>query len=100
MSDPNRNINLDNCGCCATDKLQHPAHANRPGRDALEYRLATHAGFLHRMQAGLTKNQLPNEPGIKELRPLAKLTTRSVDDPAVALMDAFARSVVQVDRHA
>jgi predicted phage baseplate assembly protein len=50
---------------------------NPPGRSALAYRSGTHGTVLRRMLAAL-----PNE--------LGELTVRTSDDPAVALLDAWA----------
>jgi WD40 repeat protein len=90
-------------GCCETPPLAYPAHFNRPGLGALAYRLATHSGFLERMLARLTRDQLPDEavapPGQPPLpegelkrkrRPLAALSTREPSDPSIALLDAWA----------
>lgn len=91
MSETGPDKNLNDCGCCDRGDLRSPTHANRPGRDALDYRLGTHAAFLRRMLDNLSRDQLrSDEPGVKDPRPLAKLTTRGPDDPAVALMDAWA----------
>jgi len=94
-------------GCCETPQLAHSAHYNRPALSALAYRLAAHRGFLERMIAQLTRDQLPeeavltpkeqepeNRPAESEVtrrrRPLAALTTRDPTDPSIALMDAWA----------
>lgn len=69
---------LDSCGCCQPAPGL-TAVANRPGLSALAYRIGTHADFLRRMTANL------------HLQPaLERLTTRSADDPAIALLDAWA----------
>ena len=55
----------------------------------LSYRVGTHGGFLHRMLARIplaTVEWVPGQPS----RPLANLTTRLPDDPAIALLDAWA----------
>ncbi|HEY3057556.1 MAG TPA: putative baseplate assembly protein [Chloroflexota bacterium] len=51
---------------------------NRPGLQALAYRVGTHATFVERM---LRRLATPS---------LARLTTRSSNDPAIALLDAWA----------
>ena len=81
---------LTDCGCCELPDIGHAGHFNRPGLDALAYRLATHSGFLERMLARLTRDQLPDNSGLDDLRPLAKLTTRDTTDPTIALLDAWA----------
>ncbi|HWQ69277.1 MAG TPA: putative baseplate assembly protein [Patescibacteria group bacterium] len=55
--------------------------ANRPGLPALSYRIGTHATFLESMKARLSSSEYPQ---------LAALTTRETDDPAIALLDAWA----------
>jgi len=55
--------------------------ANRPGLPALSYRIGTHATFLETMKARLSSSEFPA---------LAKLTSREADDPAIALLDAWA----------
>jgi predicted phage baseplate assembly protein len=69
--------------------------ANRPGLDALAYRVGTHSTFLETMKACLTDLHLevPREEGSQETRtiyPLRNLTTRDADDPAIALLDGWA----------
>ena len=55
-----------------------PDHYNRPGLRALVYRADTHATFLRRMFSRISGG------------PLGLLKTRSDDDPAIALLDAWA----------
>jgi hypothetical protein len=57
------------------------AIANRPGLQALAYRVGTHATFLETMKAMVSTQGYPN---------LAPLRTRDAADPAIALMDAWA----------
>ncbi|HYW47852.1 MAG TPA: putative baseplate assembly protein [Bryobacteraceae bacterium] len=80
--------NLNSCGCCeglpplATEQ-------NDPGLSAIAYRLATYATFLRRMLSQIqSPNSLAAPPDIPWV--LSALATRSSDDPAVALMDAWA----------
>jgi predicted phage baseplate assembly protein len=68
----------------ATDSLL-PEHYNRPGLPAIAYRAGTHPTFLRRMFDRLLTQTL--EAGS---RPLARLKTREPDDPAIALLDAWA----------
>ena len=79
---------LDPCGCCETSSPEPTLH-NRPGLPTLAYRIGTHGAFLRRMQARLPSMRLPDGPHAGQ-RPLANLTTRAVDDPAMALLDASA----------
>jgi uncharacterized phage protein gp47/JayE len=70
------------CGCCEGVATVTPMPtANRPGLDALSYRVGTHATFLETMEARLSS------AGFPELR---GLTTRSADDPSIAVLDAWA----------
>lgn len=84
---------LNDCGCCEDVALRYPGIANSPGRSAIDYRVATHSGFLRRMLATLTRDQLTGESTNEKRRPLQKLTTRSTDDPAIALFDAWATTM-------
>ena len=78
---------LDVCGCCDAD-VPRPELYNRPGLPALAYRIATHSSALRRMLAALPAQSAA--PDDNSARPLAALTTRSGDDPAIALLDAWA----------
>ena len=70
------------CGCCeGVESLTPLPTANRPGLSALSYRIGTHAAFLESMKARLSSSEYPQ---------LAALTTRDTDDPAIALLDAWA----------
>jgi hypothetical protein len=55
------------------------SHANPPGQPAIRYRLGTQAGFFREMLS-----RIRNESS------LAPLTIRTPDDPAIALLDAWA----------
>ncbi|MGW5472341.1 putative baseplate assembly protein [Streptomyces chartreusis] len=52
---------------------------NPPGRPALDYRVGTHSTFLDTMRAALSRDPR-----------LAGLHTRTADDPALAMLDAWA----------
>src|SRR5260370_824960 len=85
------------CGCCeGAERLTPGATANRPGLNALAYRVGTHATFLETMKARLAGFYLevPDEfePEKKPTRiyPLNDLATREGDDPAISLLDAWA----------
>lgn len=70
------------CGCCeGIERLTPIAIANRPGLDALVYRVGTHASFLETMLARLSASDFPELRG---------LTIRTADDPSIALLDAWA----------
>ncbi len=84
------------CGCCEGIRALTPAPtANRPGLEALVYRVGTHGSFLATMLARLSTLYIEvaaagDDEAAARLRPLAELTTRSTDDPAIALLDAWA----------
>ena len=68
------------CGCGATAGTPLSL-TNRPGLNSLAYRVGTYADFRATMQADLSDAALPA---------LAGLRTREQDDPAMALLDAWA----------
>jgi hypothetical protein len=73
---------IEACGCCEGIEIVTPQPtANRPGLNALSYRVGTHATFLETMLARLSSSDYPK---------LADLTTREADDPAIAFLDAWA----------
>jgi hypothetical protein len=79
---------LNTCGCCEGLPALSPEQ-NDPGLSAISYRLATYAIFLRRMRSQIQSPEtLANPPQIPWV--LSALATRSPDDPAIALMDAWA----------
>ena len=81
------------------EKLTPMTTVNRPGLDALAYRVGTHATFLETMKARLSGFwlEVPREesgpdgrPRVDRIYPLRGLTTRDGHDPAIALLDAWA----------
>lgn len=80
-------IKLDTCGCCEGIKPRPPRY-NTPGKPALNYRLDTHTHFLRRMMALLHIQSIPDGVNAGS-RPLSALTTRSGDDPSIAVLDAW-----------
>ena len=79
---------MDNCACC-DPSVPAPAIENPPGLPWLSYRIGTHGAFLRRMLAHLPHEGVEDAPN--EIRyPLARLATRAPDDPAIALLDAWA----------
>lgn len=88
----------ETCGCCkGIERLTPVTRLNRPGLDALGYRVGTHASFLETMKARLSNLELPPElfeagaiPTPQQARPLLNLTTRVSSDPSIALLDAWA----------
>lgn len=81
-------IKLNECGCCEGEAPLAPLY-NRPALPALSYRIATFATFLKRMSGKIGLYVLPDGPNAGT-RPLEDLSTRSPDDPAMALLDAAA----------
>jgi len=72
----------ETCGCCeGAEPLTPISTVNRPGLDALAYRVGTHATFLETMRARLSSSDFPS---------LANLKTRDTNDPAIAFLDAWA----------
>ncbi len=92
----------ETCGCCeGIEKITPVTIANRPGLEALIYRVGTHASFLETMKARLSNLGLTLEDldiiaalsgagGDQTRYPLRGLTTRAATDPAIALLDAWA----------
>jgi hypothetical protein len=79
---------LDSCGCCEGLPPFDPEQ-NDGGLPAIAYRFATYATFLRRMMAQIqSPDSLANPPDLPWV--LSALATRSTDDPAIALMDAWA----------
>lgn len=87
MSEPT-DLSLDNCGCCEPEPTPSPLY-NRPGLPMLSYRSGIYATFFRRMLARIGTLTLP-DGDFGGTRPLTSLTTRSSDDPAIALLDASA----------
>jgi hypothetical protein len=77
---------LDTCGCEPRAETA-PVVFNRPGLPALEYRIGTHGALLERMLRRIAGWTPPED---QTRRPLALLTSRAPDDPAIALLDAWA----------
>ena len=79
-------------GCCKkAEDLKAAENENRPGLEALDYRIGTHGTFLADMLARLSEYSLPMELGTDQKQnPLAALTCRESDDFSIALMDGWA----------
>ena len=60
---------------------------NRPGLSELDYRIGSHGELLYRMLRRIAGWHPPED---ESKRPLASLTSRAPDDPAIALLDAWA----------
>lgn len=88
------------CGCCkGTEVLTPAALHNRPGLSAINYRAGIHATFLETMKARLSNLALEIPTGefdgqgkalSEAVYPLQDLKTRDSNDPAIALLDAWA----------
>jgi hypothetical protein len=76
------------CDCCKTGVAEPRLH-NAPGLGTLTYRLSGYGGFLRRMLAQLSRESIEDAPNVLRY-PLAKMATRSTDDPAIALIDGWA----------
>jgi hypothetical protein len=77
------------CDPCARPEDEAKAPVNRPGLPAIAWRIGTQPVFLRRMLARLPTAAVP--PGSSGTpRPLAALNARAADDPAIALLDAWA----------
>ena len=72
---------LGDCGCCeGLDAFSPILIHNRPGLDAVAYRVGTHALFKESLLAALSSSRHPA---------LADLKIRDDDDFSIALVDAF-----------
>lgn len=85
---PTDDDKLNACGCCQAQQPP-PVIFNRPGLNALAYRIGTHSTFFQRMIARLGGTIIPEGESAGR-RPLDDLTTRAKDDPSIALLDAAA----------
>ncbi|MBB5470976.1 hypothetical protein HDG32_007130 [Paraburkholderia sp. CI2] len=82
------------CGCCVGTEILTPSiESNRPGLPAIAYRAGTWATFYETMIARLstlTLDVTDDSGKTTRIRPLSLLSTRAPDDPAIALLDAWA----------
>src|SRR5262245_21297629 len=73
---------MNSCDCCEGLTAATPVQLfNRPGLDAVAYRIGTHSRFRESLLARLTTIGLPA---------LVDLKTRDDDDFSIALLDAWA----------
>lgn len=79
-------------GCCKkAEDLRAAGNENRPGLEALDYRIGTHGSFLAYMLDRLSEYSLPREKETDPMQnPLAALTSREGDDFSIALLDGWA----------
>lgn len=82
------NMNKPCCGCCA-GKPPVALIDNRPGLAGLRYRIGDYASFLDTMLARLSGLRLGDAQDLGAY-PLQKLSARSPDDFAIALLHAWA----------
>ena len=76
------------CGCCELPDARATASTTRPGcRARLSRR---HPRHDHAAAAGAAGDPARSTTTAAGTRPLAALTTRAPDDPAIALLDAWA----------
>jgi predicted phage baseplate assembly protein len=77
-----------------TQRITPVATDNRPGLDAIHYRVGTHGSFLETMKADLAVMTVdaPGADGqtIEHFQPLTGFTTRQPSDPSIALLDGWA----------
>lgn len=88
MSDRFCNQSPNSDRCCQDD-LPDPVIDNRPGKSALDYRIGTYGTFFKRMLRSLPKVEISSGQNAG-FHPLAALGTRELDDPAIAILDAWA----------
>jgi predicted phage baseplate assembly protein len=91
MSDQFCNQNLNVGRCCQGD-LPDPLIDNRPDKRALDYRIGTYDTFLKRMLRSLPRVEISSGQD-SGFHPLAALGTRDPDDPAIAILDAWAVTI-------
>jgi hypothetical protein len=77
-------------GPCDPTDLEARRPENRPGLDEIHYRISRHGDFLGRMLHALPREIARDKATGVETTPLRGLTTRTTDDPTIALADAFA----------
>lgn len=79
----------DTCGCCDPAGDEAPARYNPPGLSAFAYRYGEYGNFLRWMFERLSRYEIP-DGDYQGKRPLLDLTTRELNDPAIALLDGWA----------
>lgn len=77
-------------GPCEPPDLEPRRPDNRPGLNEIRYRIGRHGDFLGRMLNALPREIAKDKATGVETTPLKGLTTRTTDDPTIALADAFA----------
>lgn len=87
MSKLRDNLDFKRCAVAETTTTRRPK--NPPGLQALAYRIDQQPGFFQRQVERLAAQPIPDGPNAGQ-RPLAALATCDRDDPAIALLDAWA----------
>lgn len=77
-------------GPCDPLDLEPRRPDNRPGLNEIRYRISRHGDFLGRMLHALPREIARDKATGVETTPLRGLTTRTTEDPTIALVDAFA----------
>jgi hypothetical protein len=77
------------CEACERDDALS-SHEKPAGLEQIDYRIGTHGRFASRMRGWISRQVVPPNDATSSLRPLAALTTRATDDPALALIDTWA----------
>lgn len=80
-------------GPCDPPDLLPRRPRNRPALDEVAYRIGRHSDFLARMLHDLPHVEVAAPGSAGATRPLRTLTTRTTDDPTIALIDAWACSL-------
>ena len=83
-----KSVKLDSCGCCGEEVIENDIY-NRPGLDEIEYRVGEYGKFFTAMLERLPKEIVEDAVTGKSKKPLFDLTTRSKDDPIIALLDSW-----------
>lgn len=78
----------EKCGC-SRSVAELSRQENRPGMSSIDYRIGTHPLFFYEMLSLLHSWKVP-EGENEGTHPLGSLTTRELDDPAIAILDAWA----------
>jgi hypothetical protein len=81
-------LKLNACGCCEKEAPLNTIF-NRPGLSALTYRIGRYSLFMQRLLDEIHAAAIPDGPNAGT-HPLAVLTTRALDDPSIAFLDAWA----------
>ena len=89
MSTGGSTSKLSSCGCCQGMPALS-AVTNRAGLKAIAYRIGNYGVFFEQMLDQIHSVTVPDIQSPQNPTPLSILTTRSQDDPSIALLDAWA----------